>query len=845
VRSALTALAIVLGVAMISGAYTLTDTMGGAADSLSKASYNRTEAVVTARTAFKAESDNGFATAPTVSEAVLAKVRAVPEVAVAAGDLTDEARMVSKKGKVLGSGPYFGVGYDASVPGAGRLSPFRLQSGHFATKPGEVVIDQGTAKDEKVGVGDTIRVVTRGPAQPFRVTGVATFGAVKSIGTATFAIFDVHVAQKLFKKPGRYDDILVGGRPGISKAAVRVALARALPAGLAVQSAEKQDRFTLDGLKDFIGFIKTFLLVFGGVAVFVGAFTIFNTLSITVAQRSREFAMLRTIGATRRQILKTVMVEAFVVGTFASLVGLFVGLGLAKLLSSLLASFGLDLPQTGLVFSTRTIVVALLVGVIVTVLAGLGPALRATRVSPVTALRDGAEVPPGRVGRRAPQIAVALTALALVLLGLGLFSSVDDTTRFAAFLGPGVLLLFIGIALLSPRFVTPLASLLGRPAQRMGGAAGALARRNAERNPGRTAVTASALMIGIALVSFVTVLGAGLRESTSGSLKKEIRSDYVLVGSDGYSPIAPEAARAAASVPGVTISTGVKQDVARIFGKKHSVDGVDPARFVSVFHQEYTHGSDADVRSLGADGAVVNKSFADDHHLSVGERFTALTISRKRLSLVVRAVSDPAKFNPLGLGDVTIAESTFAPAFPTQRERYAFVKVDGGSSPSATRALTAAMRAFPDVKVQTKAKFQKDQAAFVDQILQILYVLLALAVIVSLFGIVNTLVLSVFERTRELGMLRAVGMSRRQVRRMIRHESVITALIGAVLGIVVGLFLAALVTTALSKEGLQFALPIGSLAAFMVVAALAGILAAIAPARRAARLNVLDALQYE
>jgi putative ABC transport system permease protein len=841
----LTALAIVLGVAMISGAYTLTDTMGNAADELSSASYSTTEAVVTARTAFKASSDNGFPAKPAIPESVLAKVRAVPEVEVAVGDLTDEARIVGKDGKVAGHGPYFGVGYDATVQGARRLSPFRLEKGRFAQAPGEVVIDEGTAKDEHVVVGDTVKIVTRGPARPFRVTGVATFGSVKSIGTATFSVFDLRAAQVLFKKQGRFDDILVGGRSGVPGTQVRAALRRALPASYTVESAESQDRFTLNDLDEFIGFIKVFLLVFGGVAVFVGAFTIFNTLSITVAQRSREFAMLRTIGATRRQILRTVMVEAVVVGTLASVVGLFVGLGLAKLLSSVLASFGLDLPQTGLVFATRTIVVALLVGIIVTVVAGIGPALRATRVSPVTVLREGAEVPPGRVGRRAPQIAIVLTLIAVALLGLGLFADVDDTTRFAAFLGPGVLLLFFGVALMSSRFVRPLAGLVGQPARRLGGAAGRLAHRNAERNPGRTAITASALMIGIALVTFVTVLGAGIRESSTGSLDEEIGSDYVLVGSDGFSPIAPEAAVAAGRVPGVAISTGVTQDEAKMFGDKHSIDGVDPNRFPAVFHQKYAHGSDADLGSLRPSEAVVTKDFADEHHLSVGKVFTALAASRKQLVLKVRAVAEPPKFNPLGLGDVTVTDATFRSAFPTQRQRYAFVKVDGGGSDATTRTLKSAMQAFPDVKVQTKSKFKKDQAGFIDQLLQILYVLLALAVIVSLFGIVNTLVLSVFERTRELGMLRAVGMSRRQVRRMIRWESIITALIGAVLGIAVGLFLAALVTTALSDEGLQFALPIGSLVAFMIVAAVAGVLAAIAPARRAARLNVLNALQYE
>jgi putative ABC transport system permease protein len=831
-RTALTALAIVLGVAMVSGAYTLTDTMRGAADSLSKASYAGTAAVVSAKTAVDVADDEELGVRPTIPEGALAKVAATPGVERAVGSITDEARILGKDGDVLGSGPYFGIGLDRH---AGKLSPFRLKEGHFASGPDEVVIDAGTAEKQGYSVGDRIELQARGPKRSAKISGIATFGDVDSIGTATFALFDLPAAQSLFHKDGRYDEILVGGNDG-----VRGALSASLP-GLKVQTAEAHDRFTLDGLKDFVGFLKVFLLVFGGIAVFVGAFTIFNTLSITVAQRSRELALLRALGATRRQVLRSVVAEALVVGAVASAIGLVAGLGLAKGLSSVFASMGLDLPQTGTVFSTRTIIVSLVVGVVVTVAAGLGPALRATRVSPVTAMREGAEIPPSRIGRRAPLFAVLVGVLALGVLGLGMFAPGIEAEGRLALLAPGALLLFVAVALISPRLVPRLASVLGRPGQSIGGVAGGLARRNAMRNPGRTAVTAAALMVGIALVSFSAVLGAGLRESTKGALADQVRADYVIVGQDGWSPIDPEAAEAAARVPGVEVATGIAQDKGRAFGEDVAVDGVDQSRITSVFGSEWKDGSDESFAELGAGGAIVTDEFADEHGLGRGDRFQVTAPKGDRLDLRVAGVSEPDKFNPLALGDVTIARAAYDRAFTVERERYAFVAADGASR----RALQRAVGPFADAKLQSKAEFQTDQSAWVDQILGIFYVLLGLAVIVSLFGIVNTLALSVFERTRELGMLRAIGMTRRQVRRMVRHESVLTALIGAVLGIAVGLFLAALATTALSGEGLRFAVPAGSLVAFTLVAAVAGVLAAIGPARRAARLDVLKALQYE
>jgi putative ABC transport system permease protein len=447
-RTALTAFAVVVGVAMVGAAFTITDTMRGAADSLSSAAYDGTDAVVTARTAFAIESDDWTAKRPTIDAALLERVRAVSGVAVATADITDEAKIIKRDGKPAGDGPYFGVGFDARTPGAERLTPFRLDAGRWATGPGEVVLDAATAESQRYGLGATVRITTRGHAQKFRVVGISRFGTVKTLGTATTAVFDLGTAQRLFERGGRVDGILVGGRPGVPPAELRAALAAAVPHA-SVVGAAAQDRFTLDALEQFIGIMRIVLLVFGGVAILVGAFTIFNTLSITVAQRTRELGLLRMVGAARRQVLGSVLAEALLLGIGASVVGLLAGLGLAKGLDAVFDSMELALPDAGMVFAGRTIVVSLAVGTVVTVAAGLLPAWRATRVPPVAALR-GAEPGAGRV--RVPA-----------------------------------------------RAVRGLASLLGRPAQAVGGAAGRLARRNAMRQPGRTLATATALTIGVAL----------------------------------------------------------------------------------------------------------------------------------------------------------------------------------------------------------------------------------------------------------------------------------------------------------------------------------------------------------
>ncbi len=840
-RTALTALAIVLGVAMIAGAFITTDTMLKASDDLKQASYGSADAVVSGRTAFKADDNNGPASQrKSIPQSLVDQVKAVPQVAYVSGEVNGDAKLTDKKGKVVDTNgsPSFAVGVDASSPGARALSPFKVKAGNFPSQPNQVAIDKSTADKKHYKLGDSVGVVAEDGTHTYILSGIVTFGDVNSIGSASAAVFSVAGAQQLFGETGKVDSILVKGKPGVSAAQVRQAVGSVLPPTAQVQTAQSQDRFDLSGLDQFLKILRTALLVFGFISLFVGAFIIFNTLSITVAQRTKEFGLLRMIGASRRQVLGSVVLEAIVIGLVASIVGIAAGFGLSKAIDALFSSSGIDLPTAGTVFAARTVIVALLVGVGVTTLAGLGPALRATRIAPVAALREGGVDPARKRGRLGWTLTILASVLGIALVSYGVFGSGLDATQVLTSMGVGSLLLFIGVALVAPQIARPMASFIGRASERLGGPAGRLARDNAMRNPHRTATTAAALMIGIALVTFVAVLGSGLRNSFDDALHKQVASDYVVTAPDGFAPFSAGTADALAKQQGVT-SASIREDQVKAFGKKSSIDGVDGSAS-KVLHFTWKDGSDATLAQLGTGGAVVTKKYADDHKLHVGSSFTAVTAADDRLALTVRGIQDPPEFNPLGLADITISRQVFDKTFQQPKLRYVFVNADVPES-----SLKASLAHFPDAKVWTLAAYQKDQDKQFSSFLNILYALLALSVIVSLFGIVNTLVLSVFERTRELGMLRAVGMTRRQVRRMIRHESIITALIGALLGMAVGVFLSALVTQALSQYDVSLHLPVGTLVAFLIVAIVAGVLAAIGPARRAGKLNVLSALQYE
>ncbi len=648
-------------------------------------------------------------------------------------------------------------------------------------------------------------------------------------------------AQTLFKKQGQFDSISVAAKAGTSADELVRSLEPIVPATAEVKTGAAQASADAADTNEGIAFIKYILLGFGGVALFVGAFVIFNTLSITVAQRTREFATVRTLGGSRRQVLWSVVAEGFVIGLLASVVGMFLGLGVGKGMNSLFVAMGIDLPQAGTVFATRTIVVCLILGTTVTVLASIVPALRATRVPPILAVREGSTPPPPRFASYAPYVASVTMALAAVSLGIGLFVDGLGTAGMLLLLGFGTIALFLGVALLASRLVKPLAAVVGWPALRFGGMPGELARENSIRNPGRTASTAAALMIGLALVTVVAVLGAALRNSTQDAVREQVTADYVVTSQNGFDPFPAAAGDAVVNSPDVTLASSVRSDQALASDSEANVTGVDPRTIPSFYEFAWTEGSDATLAELNADGAVVTTAFAEDQQLAVGSRFPVETAAGESIDLVVKGIYDPSDLAPL-LGAVTIGQAAFDASFPRPRNLFTFVDVEDTAD---VTALEQTVSSFPDAKLHTESAFVTSRTKEFSTILNLLYVLLAFSVVVSLFGMVNTLVLSVFERTRELGMLRAVGMTRSQARKMIRHESVITALIGAALGIPVGLFLSLLMTQALSQYDVSFSLPVIPLAIFTCIAILAGVLAAILPARRASRINVLKALQYE
>ena len=838
-RTALTAIAIVLGVAMVAGTFMLTDSIDKAFDTIFTDVRRGSNAVITGKSAFDLSEGSGT-DSPTLPESLLRRVRELPPVAESEGSVDDDAQLIGEDGKAIVYGGAPNLGFSVT-PGDSPFNALTLVEGAWP-KDGELVVDQSTAEKEHFRLGETIGVQAEGAAQRLRISGFVRFGSVSTIGGATLAGFDLATAQMLFRKQGRLDEIAVAAKPGVSDEELVRDLRAVLPPTAQVKTASQQAHDDAAETNEFISFLRGFLLAFGGIALFVGSFVIANSLSITIAQRTREFATVRTIGASRRQILTSILIEALVVGILASLVGLAVGVGLAKALFWLFDAVGFTLPNSGLILEPTAIAIALAAGILVSVVASLRPAFRATRVPPIAAVREGATLPQSRFARFRVPASILVTLLGFAALVWSLFGPGLSTTALLTWMGLGALLIFLGVALFAERLVRPLAAWLGWPGSRIGGVAGALARDNARRNPQRTASTAAALMIGLALVTLVAVLAAGIvstfRDAVDDLWKN---ADYAITAQNNFSPLPVSVGEAASTAQGVDAVGNVRTGEARAFNGTFNATAVNPATS-RIFSIKWKEGSDALLARLGDDGAFVTENYAEDHDLAVGSPFTLTFANGARKRFVVHGIFEP----PTGgspFGPVTISERTWDRFNEQPRNLFSFVIMNGGQTDENRAALERRLTQFPNAKVQTRSEFVDNQISGLSSVLNILYVLLALSVVVSLFGIVNTLVLTVFERTREIGMLRAIGMTRRQVRRMIRHESVITALIGGALGIVLGVVLGALLVARV--DFIAFTLPVGQLIVFAIAAVIVGILAAIFPARRAARLNVLEALQYE
>ena len=840
-RAFLTALAVFLGVALMTGTYVLTDTFTNSFGQIFDESNKGTDVAVVPREAV--DSQQG-ADPPAMPERLVKDVRKVDGVAEAAGGIFSAGvSLIDDDGDRIGStqAPAFGASTQPE-----RFEAFDYPEGRPPQGPDEVAVDKLSADNENLEIGDQITIAGAEAARPYRIVGIAKLGEVDSFGGATVAILPLREAQRLADKRGELDQISVAADEGVAPEELKRRIAEVMPRSVEVRTGEENAEQQTEDIEDDLGFLKIALLIFAWIALFVGAFTIFNTFSITVAQRTREFGMLRTLGASRRQVLTSVLIEALVIGAIGAGLGILAGIGVASGLNSLFKAAGIDLPNTGSVVKTRALVVPLLIGVFITLLAAIIPAVRATRVSPVEALSDQAVAPTRRRRRLVTGLAVLLSLGGIVAISVGLFGGIDSANDAAALLGLGAVLMFFGTALLSPRFVAPLASVVGLALERVRKLTGRLARENAVRNPGRTATTAAALMIGLALVTFVAVFAAGIKSSIDDAIDKSFAADLTRQHDDGFSPIPTAAEREVEAIDGVGQVSSLRFGEGEVeeTGKTSFITAIDPKRARQVFRFEWDEGSDTVVDQMTRADTVVDQAWATDNDVDVGDTLSVTTPVGKHAVYTVRGkLEDTADL----WGDFVLTHEALTDDFHVRQDGMILVDYAPGADPTAVRRKVDATidRDFPVVDVLDQGELKDRIGEQVGQLVNLLYALLSLAVIVSLFGIVNTLTLSIYERTRELGLLRAIGMSRRQVRRIVRYEAVITALLGALLGSALGIFFAVIVSRPLADEGFNLSFPVGTLIALFILAAIAGVVAAILPARRAARLDVLEALAYE
>ena len=696
-----------------------------------------------------------------------------------------------------------------------------------------MAIDRQSADQDGFTVGQSIDVLTNAGRRTERMVGIATFGRQDSLLGATVALFDPATAAQLMGRPGYVSAIRVQAEPGVSQSQVADAIRLRLPAHTEVITGAAATKESQDQIQQGISFFTVFLLVFAVIALFVGSFIIYNTFTIVVAQRTRELALLRALGASRRQVLGAVLAEAAVVGLLSAVLGLALGVGFAVGLKSLLGALGFGLPASGIVVEPRAIVLALVTGVGVTLAVAAAPARRAARVAPIAALRDtGVD----RSGRSTARVVVGLVVLALGVAALfgGLFGG------GIALVGVGAALTFLGVAVLGPIIAGPLSRLIGAPVVAARGTLGRLARENAMRNPRRTSSTAAALMIGVGLIAFFSIFAASATASVNHMIDTEFHGDYFVdsgQSSDNGAGLSDAVVDRMRQMPGIVATLPVQLGDAELDGRAIQLPGMDVATLPRLGEIGVQQG---DLAQLGAGELAISRRYAEDHHLHLG--------STVRLQVADQVGTAPRA----GGGDLPRRRHGGQRLREHGRLRPPLPRAPGQAGVPAGRprrscprpgAPRAAGGDLSTAKVENVAEFKADQTSGIGGLLGLIDVLLLLAVMIALLGIVNTLGLSILERTRELGLLRAVGMTRRQTRTVIRWEAVITALLGTGLGLVIGLFFGWSVVRALSSQGItQLAVPGGQLVLVVVLAGLAGVAAAILPARRAARLDILAAI---
>jgi putative ABC transport system permease protein len=823
-RLALTALAIVLGVTFISGTFVLTDTLNSTFSNLFTSVYHKIDFQVRGVPQLGSGTN---ATRNPLPASLVATVGTVPGVAGAYGEVEGYAQFIAHDGKAITStSGTLGVDFDPDQ----QISSLHLIAGSPPTTSHDVVMDAATAQANGFSVGQQVKILATGLKSPqsFTITGIAQFGTADTLAGATLAAFTLPTAQRVLGEDGLVDAINVVTTPGANKAGVQQAIARALPANAQVVTGQTIISENTNAVSQALSFFNTALLIFALISLFVGAFTIYNTFSIIVGQRTRELALLRVVGAGRRQVFRSVLAEAAIVGAVSSAVGVGLGVAAAVGLEALLSGFGVTLPTGPLTFEPRTAIVGLAVGTLVTVASAIGPARNAVRIPPVAALSEGrpADGDAGRLARRRVSAGVALAVTGVALLGIGLGKPV------VALAGLGAVCVFLGVAVLAPIAVRPIAGVIGRPLARWLGSPGSLGRQNSMRNPRRTAQTAAALMVGLALVSAMAVFGASLSKSATASVDQAIRASILISSSGGQLTAAVPGV--AAAVPGVTATDTVYRNQFEFEGTVATLTGVSTRSLAATVILRMTAGSPA---ALDSGELLIDSTTAKTDHLTVGDtvpvKFAYTGPATMRIGGIYLA-------NAL-IQSYLVSSGFFVSHFRNPHPDAVLLATNGG--PGTQAAVEQALAPYPTAQVQSRAQFEQAQVASVNQLLGLVYALLALAVLIALIGIVNTLMLSVLERTREIGLLRAVGMRRPQVRAMIRAEAVILALFGAAIGVIVGTLMGLALVASLRQQGItETTVPVVRLVEFLILAALLGLVAASWPARRAARLDVLTAI---
>jgi putative ABC transport system permease protein len=829
--------AVVLGVGFLAGALALGDTLSANFNNLFASANAGTDALIRSSTSVGTGAE---ATRPTVALSLVDTIRSVPGVAAAEPSITGFGEIIGSDGTAVGgNGPPRLATY--WIPDA-ALNPYRLAAGRAPASPDEVVINRGAATAGKLHVGDTATVLMPTPVK-VHIVGIATFAGADGLGTATTAAFDLQGAERyIVGATGQASDIVVRARSGVSQAELATRIQRVLPPGVdALTGAAATQQAVTDVSSTFLTTLRSILVVFAGIALLVATLSISNTFTILMAQRSREAALLRALGGTRRQVLGSVVVEALSIGALASGLGLLAGLGIAGLLKGLFDSFGFHLPAGGLVVTGTSIAVSLIAGVVVTVGAGLLPALRASRVPPLQAFRGAAaESPESSRARAVGGGILAAAGVAVVAIGTQLPSN-----RVLTAVGLGALLSTVGVVVLGPVVARLVTGAIGRPLAAWRGTPGLLARGNAMRSPRRTAAAATALMVGVAIVTLFTVYAASLRKASDNGVSGSFTGDIAVTsGSFGPGTLSPELVSTIARIPGVRTATGLAEGRATIAGSAQQITAVDPARIGAVLDLHTGAGSVASLGNVGNGQLAVSRHEADAHGWHLGTALPVTLPDGTTSQLSIGALYGSRDLT----GDYVLPLDLWATHTRQVVDSVIMVRVSPGTSVAATQAaVTRAGAAYGQPSVRDRAGFIASASQGVNFILGIVYVLLALAIVIAVLGITNTLTLAIHERTREIGMLRAVGQTRRQLRSMIRLESVIVSVFGVLGGLGLGTFLGWGLAEATNKaQGFAtFTLPVARIGVILALGALAGILAAVRPARRAARLPVLGAMATE